>query len=78
MAIPAATVQTTPEFLLFVTSETLTDNSKVYNVVFGEHKFAAVTQQDARDIANAICDAINDHTTQTADVIDETEDDDED
>ncbi len=61
-----------PDTLIFVISEKLSDGSLVYNVVLGEHKWHAVDQDEARELANKFSDAINDHTTNTADVIDET------
>lgn len=61
-----------PGTLIFVVSETLTDNSKVYNVVLGEHKWHATDQTAAVALAEAIMDAINDFTVDTADVVDET------
>jgi hypothetical protein len=59
-----------PEYLLFMVKETLTDGSEVYNVIFGDFKFAAVSVTDAVQLADKIMDAINEHTTQTA-VVDE-------
>lgn len=61
-----------PGTLIFVVAETLSDNSKVYNVVLGEHKWHAVSQGEAIELAEKIADAINDHTVDTADVVDET------
>lgn len=61
-----------PEFLLFVTREVLTDKSEVFNVIFGEHKFAATGRDEAHELAEKIADAINEGTCNTADVIDET------
>jgi hypothetical protein len=58
--------------LLFVVRETLSDKSEVYDVIFGEHKFAATGYDEARDLAERISDAINECTTHTANVIDET------
>ena len=58
-----------PDFLLFVVRETLSDKSIAFNVVFGEHKLAAVDEAAAEELAQSIADAINDHTTQTADVV---------
>lgn len=62
----------TPDNLIFVVKERLSDGSEVFNVVLGEHKWPAVMQGDAQDMARAIVDAIEHHTTETADFIDET------
>lgn len=59
----------TPDFLLFVVAETLSDRSVAYNVVFGEHKFSATSLRAAKDMAEAIADAINDNSVNMADVI---------
>jgi hypothetical protein len=61
-----------PDTLFFVISEKLSDGSVVYNVVLGEHKWQAVDQDEARDLAHDLAEAINDHTTNTAGVVDET------
>jgi len=61
-----------PDTLIFVISEKLSDGSLAYNVVLGEHKWQAVDHDEARELANKFSDAINDHTTNTADVVDET------
>lgn len=59
------------EHLLFVAAEILTDGSKVYNVHFGDHKFAATSIIDAVELADKLAAAINEHTCHTADVVDE-------
>jgi hypothetical protein len=61
----------TPDHLFFVRPETLTDGSKVFNVWYGDIKFSAVTEEDAEELANKLMDAINDHTNDVADFIDE-------
>ena len=58
-----------PEFLIFIVSEKLSDGSQVFNVIFGEMKFPAVTEDDAVQLAETISNAINDHTNNRADVI---------
>lgn len=62
----------TPDNIIFVIHETLTDGSIVYSVRFGEREFAATGQEEAEDFAHALADAINDYTTETAGVVIET------
>jgi hypothetical protein len=59
------------EFLFFVIREKLSDGSEVFNVQLGDIRFPAVTQDDALELAEKLSDAINDHTTTTAAVVDE-------
>jgi hypothetical protein len=59
----------TPDIVIFVLREKLSDNSEVFNVKVGGEKFPAVTEADAEDLAEKISEAINDHTTSTAGVV---------
>lgn len=59
----------TPDLLIFVMPETLTDKSVVYNVTIGPIKLAATTEDDAGELAERIREAIDDHATQTVDVV---------
>jgi hypothetical protein len=58
-----------PEVILFVERRELSDGSFVFNVVLGDMRFAATSQDDAEEFAEKISDAINEDTTQTAGVI---------
>lgn len=60
-----------PGTLVFIVPETLSDKSKVYNVVLGEHKWHATDYEAAIALAEAIADAINEHTVDMAEMIDE-------
>lgn len=61
-----------PGTLIFIVTTTLSDNSKVYDVVLGEHRWHAVDYDAAVLLAEAIADAINDHSVDTAETVDET------
>lgn len=61
-----------PGTLIFVVQEKLSDGSYVYNIVMGKHKWHATSQKDAQELAEKIMEAIEDHTVDSADVIDET------
>lgn len=61
-----------PDTLLFIVQEKLSDGSVAFNVLLGEHKWSAITHDDAVLLAEAIVDAIDHLTTNTADVVDET------
>lgn len=56
----------TPDHLVFIDEETLTDGSKVYNIAFGNIEIPAITKQDAEDMAEKIMDAINEHSNDLA------------
>ena len=45
---------------------TLSDGSKVYDVVFGDARMPAVTLRDAESMAYAIAAAINNHSNDGA------------
>jgi len=58
-----------PNHIVWVNEETLTDQSKVYNVdVFGTI-FPAITKSDADEMVNKITNAINKHTNETAGIM---------
>lgn len=59
----------TPSILIWIEEETLSDQSKVYNVVLPGEKLSAVSSADADELALKIVDAINDHTSDIADVM---------
>jgi hypothetical protein len=60
---------TTPDIIIFVVPETLTDQSKVFNVLIGDVKLAACDQDDAGALAEGIAALIEDHTTNTSGVV---------
>lgn len=62
-------VNKVPDHLFFIVKEILTDKSEVFNVIFGQHKFTAVTLDDAQIPVDKFVEAINEHTCQTADRI---------
>jgi hypothetical protein len=57
-----------PEHILSVVRETLSDGSEVFNVHLGNIRLPAIDEREARKLAEKIADAINEHTTQSADV----------
>lgn len=59
----------TPDFIIFVVPETLSDKSVVYNVVLGEHKFSATDQDAAREFAEGLQELIDDLTTNSVGII---------
>jgi hypothetical protein len=59
----------TPDIIIFIVSETLSDKSEVFNVLIGDVKLAAVSEDEAGRLAEGIASLINDHTTNTADVV---------
>ena len=63
------TTHVAPDVLVFVTGETLTDGSKVFNVRIGNLVLHAYTEEDAEDLASEIAEAITDHATELADYI---------
>ena len=59
------------EHLIRINSDRLSDGSEVFSVLLpGGTKLPAITEADAHDLAEAIADAINDHTNETATVRD--------
>lgn len=58
-----------PSITVFVVPEKLSDGSVAWNVHLGERVFAATTEDDATDFADKLAAAINEHTTDIADVI---------
>lgn len=59
----------TPDILVFVVREKLSDGSIVWNVELEKITIHAVTQEDAEDLAEAIALAINEHSVNTAETI---------
>lgn len=59
----------TPDILIWIVEEKLTDGSAVFNVDFNGTIIPAVTESDAADLAEAIADAINKHSNTTAGVM---------
>jgi len=59
----------TPDVLIFVVPETLSDKSVVYNVKLGNVTFHAVTESDAHDLAEGFLSLIEEHTNDTADTV---------
>lgn len=59
----------TPELLIWVVPQTLSDKSIVYNVEFGGLKFSAVDEDAAEALAEGFAELINEHTCETADVM---------
>jgi hypothetical protein len=57
-----------PDHIIWIKKVSL-DDGFVYDVVFGNTTLHAVTEMEAYDMADAIKDAINDHSTSTADVL---------
>ena len=57
-----------PTLLIWVETEILTDSSKVYNVIIGEEKFAASSEDAANDLAETIKDSLNENTDETVDI----------
>lgn len=55
--------------LIWIVVEILSDKSKVYNVELIGQKFAARSEDDAIDLAEAFKSAINEHTCEIADVV---------
>jgi hypothetical protein len=52
-----------------IVTKILTDNSLVFNVVFGPHKFCAYSHWDAVELARKIADAIGQHSCNTVTVV---------
>jgi hypothetical protein len=59
----------TPDTIIFVVPQTLTDNSIVYDVKIGNLTFHAVTKDDAIDLAEKMSVAIEDHTNDTTGIV---------
>lgn len=60
---------TTPDILIWIVPEKLSDGSIVYNVKLPDDSLSAYTSEDATELAAKIVDAINEHTTNIADVM---------
>ena len=61
---------TSPDILIWIVRETLSDGSEVCNVELpGGEKIAATSYGAATDLAQTIVDAINEHSTNIADVM---------
>ena len=58
-----------PDVIIFVIPKTLSDGSKVFDVKLGEQVWSAVSEMNAGALAETIAEAIDEHTTNTADVV---------
>lgn len=52
-----------------VVERTLTDNSKTYDVVFGDITLPAITFNDAAELAQKTQFAIHDHTNESVEIV---------
>lgn len=59
----------TPDVIIFVVPEILSDGSKVFNIHIGDVKLHAVTEDDAGTLAENFAELIEDHTNDTAGVV---------
>lgn len=57
---------TADDLILYIERETLTDGSYVFNVRFGDTLLHGVTEDDACALAEAMADAINKYTVDSA------------
>lgn len=58
-----------PDIIIFIVPHTLTDRTKVWDVMLGEHVFNAVSKEDASDMAEEIASAITNYSNSVAEVI---------
>ncbi len=59
----------TPNHIIWIETETLTDGSEVSNVIVDLGKLPAVDESSARDMAEAIMDAVNVNTNELVDIM---------
>lgn len=59
----------TPNHIIWIETETLTDGSEVFNVIVDLGKLPAVDESSARDMAEAIMDAVNVNTNELVDIM---------
>jgi hypothetical protein len=67
--MPFSINPTIPDILIFVVPSKLSDGSEVFAVKVGDLVIAAISEDDATDLAQNIVTAINSHSNETAEVI---------
>lgn len=68
--MPSSEKQTAPDIIIWIERQTLSDDSEVFNVRFGNVVLHAVNEDSAREMADLIADAVNEHSNEFADVLD--------
>lgn len=57
------------EHKVHIVERTLSDGSKVHDVVFGDVLLPAVTERDAAELAQKIQFAVHDHTNESVEIV---------